>query len=187
MTIEAVAVLQTIVRDEFERDWSGSEDFDWIDGEPWNDPPVPPVKEIIVELEGKSYVFPSQALVKEIQEWEEYFRYEVEEEQSEEDWHFRMDEEADEKVWERLNKHFFDQLDTAEEALAAIQFRMDYVVKGLEELVAMYNMIGERIPALQPVMLEKLLEAQAEMTKMFQEWIDENSQPESGEDLPDSP
>lgn len=191
MTVAAVAVLQTIARNEFERDCHDSEDFDWIQGRDWDDPPVPAVKEIIVELEGKNYVFPAAAVVEEIKGWEEYFRWELESENEEEEeeeeptsWHigpgYRSEEQIEEEIWERVHKHFFAQIDTEEEALAAFQARLDYFLKHFEELVAFFNMIVERQPDLRPHMLETLEMAQKAVQDTLQRWIDENC-PEGAE------
>lgn len=179
MTIQAVAVLQTIARDEFERDWNGWEEpFEFLQGYPWDEEEHPPVKEITVDLAGKSYVFPSADVVAVIQEWEEYFRYEVENEEEDEDegtfnWSADSEEQTEEKVWAKVNEYFFRQLDNADEAAAVIDNRCNYVVKGFEELVAMFNMIGERQPDLRPVLAEKLQAAHDEVTAHFQQWIDE--------------
>jgi hypothetical protein len=180
MTIEAVAVLQTIARDEFERDWNGFEDpLEFLNGQPWDDG-HPPVKEIIVELGGKSYVFPSADVAAVIQQWEEFFRYEVENEEDEEDedegtfnWSADSEEQTEEKIWAKVHEYWFGQLDNADEATAVLDNRLDYMVRGFQELVAYCDMIGERIPELKPVMVEKLQAAHDEVMQHLQEWIDQ--------------
>lgn len=181
MTIQAVAILQTIARAEFERDWNGFEDdpYGFIEGTEWTDPPAPPVKEIVVEVAGKSYVFPAEAVVATIQHWEEIFRDEAHEEVEELDederysYTFDEGEVISEKIESKLQAHFFAQLDSAEEALAALENRLDYMVKGFKELVAYTEMIGERQPALRPVLAERLQTVYDYVTAYFQEWVDQ--------------
>lgn len=175
MTIQAVAVLQTICRDEFERDWNGWEKpFEFIQGYPWDEEERPPIKEITVDLAGKSYVFPSADVVAVIKHWEEVFRYEVEDEEDEDggsfNWSADSEEQTEEKVWAKVNEYFFGQLDNADEAIAVLDHRFSYVVKGFEELVAMCNMIGERQPELRPVMAEKLQAAYDKVMQQVEEW-----------------
>lgn len=181
MTIEAVAMLQTIARDEFERDWNGfDEPFQFIEGAEWNDPPNPPVEKIIVELDGKRYAYRAEAVVHVLKQWHESFQYDVQEEQNErqgeEDWDWTKDlteEQMEEEAWEKLIKHWTDQLDSAEESLAALQTRLDYVVEGWKELVAYSDMIVRRMPEAEPLITEKLQAAYDEAMEHLQAAIQE--------------
>lgn len=179
MTIQAVAALQTICRSEFERDWNGFEDepLTFIEGDPYSEPPTPPIKEITVELGGKVYVFPSADVVAIIEYSQEIARSEAEEEIEEidedvrYDYRFDYDEVLAEKTEAKLHEFWSSQLDGEEEVLAVIEHRLHYVVEGFKELVAYFNMIGERIPELRPVLAEKLQAAHDEMVAQLQGFI----------------
>jgi hypothetical protein len=180
MTIQAVAVLQTMIRDEFERDWNGfDEPFSFLDGSPWDDPPKPPIPEIVVDLAGKSYVFPAKDIVEVIQSDLESFRYEIEEAQDAaqdpEDWHFTAnwldDDQIAEMAWDRTITHWSRQLDNIEETMAAIEFRGDYLVKSFQELVATLEMVSERMPELAPHCAQKLQEVWEYSSKLLNETI----------------
>lgn len=173
MTIEAVAVLQTLARDEFEESWYGAEDFSWVTGD------------IEVELGGKTYVLGGRAVVEAIEDSMEGARWEAEEEADEAD-SYPSEDEISEKILEKVNAFWFDQLDSLEEHVAVFDSHLNWVVKGFGELVAYFDMVGERVPELQPILAAKLMEVSEEtvamMTRVMARWPDAQVGPDDEDD-----
>jgi hypothetical protein len=192
MSTAAVIVLNTLARDEFEREWHGFEDpLSFLNGDYIDQPPIETLECVV---DGKTYVFNAADVAGVITATRQGIEWEVEAEAEElageEDyepnpsflfrgeWHQYEDAEAaiEAKIEEKLTEHWMSQIETAEETLATLDCRLYYMGEATKELVAYMEMIMGRVPELRPAILEKLNEVREYLNTMFAEWIEKLSE-----------
>jgi len=190
-------ILNTLARDEYERDWGGYEEpLDFLRGD-FGIGEVPRIEVLECVVGGKEYSFPAlmiktliEGARQEIQDEVEEAYYDTDDDAEETVWAFRWgrdpDEEIAEKVSEREMAYWTEQLEGLDETMSVLDCRLHYLGEGTKEFVAYMEMLIERQPALEEHIRAKLAEVQEEMLKRLEAIkvkLDEDA--EEGDDAPE--
>ncbi len=168
----AVVILNAIARDEYERDWNGfDEPFSFIDGDGEERGPV---TQFSAEVDGVTTMLAAREVASVATQQLQRLREEIDDEELEEEadqrpsFSYRTDEEKDDEARERQWQYWTDQLVTEAEYMAVWETRLHHLLEGWKALVADFTMIGDRIPALKPVLAERLQETYDAFVSMIQ-------------------
>jgi hypothetical protein len=193
MSTTAVIVLNTLVRDEFEREWHGfDEPLDFLQGDYTEE--NPPIEKLEAKVGDKTYSFDANKVREVIEHRREKIEYEVQDEADErsvlEDdeisfqWQYdsakwwRSEEGIEAKVEERVEAYWQSKLEGLDEWLAVTDCRGHYMVETTKEFMTWMEMLMERQPALIPHIQEKI----AEVREYWEKTVGETLRRMRGED-----
>jgi hypothetical protein len=174
MSTTAVMVLNTLARDEFERDWNGYEErLDFLQGD-LGIGEVPRIEVLSCVIGGKEYSFPAlmiktliEGAYEEISDEVEESYYDTDDDAEETVWAFTWgrdpEEEIAEKTYTREMAYWTGQLEGLDETMSVLDCRLHYLGEGTKEFVAYMEMLIERQPALETHIREKMAEVHEEM------------------------